>query len=175
MFAPRSEERPRKRQRKARSCEQCRNRKVKCDQELPCGPCRRSRDAIPCNYRDHDFLAANKPEVNNSSNADPVPTSSDTHANPGHPHACVLRLSAYDETVRKLQERVRRLENSQARETDHLTITTGLSVDPITPRLRSTAEKVKLFGQSHWMHAAEKVCPVYSFCKPSPVLVLGRL
>lgn len=43
---------PRKRQRKAKSCEQCRNRKVRCDQTLPCGPCRRSREHLSCTYRD---------------------------------------------------------------------------------------------------------------------------
>lgn len=50
---------PNKRQRKAKSCEQCRNRKVRCDQEVPCGPCRRSRDRLTCTYRDS---AADRPE-----------------------------------------------------------------------------------------------------------------
>lgn len=43
---------PRKRRRTAKSCEQCRNRKVGCDQAHPCGPCRRSRDHLICTYRD---------------------------------------------------------------------------------------------------------------------------
>lgn len=43
---------PRKRQRKAKSCEQCRNRKIRCDQIAPCGPCQRSRDHLTCTYRD---------------------------------------------------------------------------------------------------------------------------
>lgn len=45
---------PRKRQRRAKSCQQCRNRKVRCDQAQPCGPCRRSRDRLVCTYRDID-------------------------------------------------------------------------------------------------------------------------
>lgn len=43
---------PRKRRRTAKSCEQCRHRKVGCDQAHPCGPCRRSRDHLTCTYRD---------------------------------------------------------------------------------------------------------------------------
>lgn len=43
---------PRKRRRTAKSCEQCRHRKVGCDQAHPCGPCRRSRDHLICTYRD---------------------------------------------------------------------------------------------------------------------------
>lgn len=43
---------PRKRRRTAKSCEQCRHRKIGCDQAHPCGPCRRSRDQLTCTYRD---------------------------------------------------------------------------------------------------------------------------
>lgn len=43
---------PRKRRRAAKSCEQCRHRKIGCDQAHPCGPCRRSRDHLNCTYRD---------------------------------------------------------------------------------------------------------------------------
>lgn len=42
----------RKRQRKAKSCQPCRDRKVRCDQASPCGPCQRSRDHLRCTYRD---------------------------------------------------------------------------------------------------------------------------
>lgn len=41
-----------KRRRTARSCEQCRQRKVACDQGHPCGPCDKSRDRLICTYRD---------------------------------------------------------------------------------------------------------------------------
>lgn len=32
------------------SCEQCRKRKLKCDRELPCKPCKRSRQTLQCSY-----------------------------------------------------------------------------------------------------------------------------
>ncbi|KAK4570141.1 hypothetical protein LTR86_002221 [Recurvomyces mirabilis] len=41
---------PRKRRRPAKSCEQCRQRKVKCDLEEPCGPCGKARTALSCTY-----------------------------------------------------------------------------------------------------------------------------
>ncbi|KAE8153450.1 hypothetical protein BDV25DRAFT_168906 [Aspergillus avenaceus] len=43
--------RPLKRRRPAKSCEQCRQRKVRCDQNIPCGPCTRARTELRCSYR----------------------------------------------------------------------------------------------------------------------------
>ncbi|XRM45559.1 hypothetical protein ABZX51_008646 [Aspergillus tubingensis] len=42
---------PRKRRRPAKSCEQCRQRKVRCDRNVPCGPCTRARSSLGCSYR----------------------------------------------------------------------------------------------------------------------------
>ncbi|KAL3428982.1 hypothetical protein BDV09DRAFT_59116 [Aspergillus tetrazonus] len=47
-----SEDGPRKRRRPAQSCEQCRQRKVRCDRNIPCGPCTRARSVLHCSYRD---------------------------------------------------------------------------------------------------------------------------
>lgn len=41
---------PRKRRRPALSCEQCRRRKVRCDREMPCGPCTKSQPSLDCEY-----------------------------------------------------------------------------------------------------------------------------
>ena len=50
---------PRKRRRPAKSCEQCRRRKVRCDRGLPCGPCARSRSSSNCcSYRSIDTTAS---------------------------------------------------------------------------------------------------------------------
>ncbi|KAI9042759.1 uncharacterized protein KD926_005089 [Aspergillus affinis] len=40
----------RKRRRLAKSCEQCRQRKVRCDRTAPCGPCTRARGSLSCSY-----------------------------------------------------------------------------------------------------------------------------
>ncbi|PYH87747.1 hypothetical protein BO71DRAFT_489331 [Aspergillus ellipticus CBS 707.79] len=42
---------PRKRRRPAKSCEQCRQRKIRCDRNVPCGPCTRARSSMDCSYR----------------------------------------------------------------------------------------------------------------------------
>ncbi|KAI9934610.1 hypothetical protein AWENTII_005878 [Aspergillus wentii] len=47
-----AEDGPRKRRRPAKSCEQCRQRKVRCDRNIPCAPCTRSRTGPRCSYRD---------------------------------------------------------------------------------------------------------------------------
>jgi hypothetical protein len=39
-----------KRRRPAKSCEQCRQRKVRCDLDEPCGPCTRARAGLSCTY-----------------------------------------------------------------------------------------------------------------------------
>jgi hypothetical protein len=35
------------------SCEECRRRRVRCDRQLPCKPCRISRQRLTCRYRDN--------------------------------------------------------------------------------------------------------------------------
>jgi hypothetical protein len=41
---------PRKRRRPPLACEQCRRRKLRCDRNLPCTPCSRSRESLTCSY-----------------------------------------------------------------------------------------------------------------------------
>lgn len=200
---------PNKRQRKAKSCEQCRNRKVRCDQELPCTPCRRSRDRLTCTYRD---------SMNDRREEEAVPS---TPANgtllprvapgersyphessrfelvdggPGQPSTSWTALDAsqdhgiahrhvqsnglqpppeniehsfQNEKVRRLEERIKRLED-EARSrpcrggSEEVTNTetmprSRLTIPPAAPLLKMTQEKVELFSQSHWVHTAEKV------------------
>ncbi|KAL5045462.1 hypothetical protein BDW71DRAFT_198208 [Aspergillus fruticulosus] len=47
-----TEDGSRKRRRPAQSCDQCRHRKVRCDRNIPCGPCTRARSVLHCSYRD---------------------------------------------------------------------------------------------------------------------------
>ena len=55
-----------KRRRPAKSCEQCRSRKVKCDQEEPCGPCSRTRTALACVYSADTVRESPRTPVNTS-------------------------------------------------------------------------------------------------------------
>ncbi|KAE8373111.1 hypothetical protein BDV26DRAFT_285391 [Aspergillus bertholletiae] len=61
----------RKRRRPAQSCEQCRLRKVRCDRNIPCGPCTRARSVLNCSYRD-------KSQSPGSADEDNIDTSGNT-------------------------------------------------------------------------------------------------
>ncbi|PWY79283.1 hypothetical protein BO70DRAFT_388000 [Aspergillus heteromorphus CBS 117.55] len=58
---------PRKRQRQqrrpAKSCLQCRQRKIRCDRTVPCGPCTRARSPLPCSYQ-HRLSLSPSPSPN---------------------------------------------------------------------------------------------------------------
>lgn len=41
---------PRRRRRPAKSCQECRSRKIRCDQKMPCAACVRSRAPLQCSY-----------------------------------------------------------------------------------------------------------------------------
>lgn len=74
----------RKRQRKAKSCQPCRDRKVRCDQATPCGPCQRSRDHLRCTYRDLP-QDVDVPATNAGGALRPEPTKLPLPANGYHP------------------------------------------------------------------------------------------
>lgn len=44
----------RRRRRPAKSCQQCRERKIRCDQNVPCSACVRARASLTCSYRHDD-------------------------------------------------------------------------------------------------------------------------
>lgn len=75
---------PRKRRRTAKSCEQCRHRKIGCDQAHPCGPCRRSRDQLTCTYRDLATTtpSSDQPRPNSLENGISAPSSAPERAYP---------------------------------------------------------------------------------------------
>lgn len=59
-----TEDSSRKRRRPAQSCEQCRFRKVRCDRNIPCGPCTRARSVLHCSYRDKSQSPGSADEEN---------------------------------------------------------------------------------------------------------------
>ncbi|GKZ21258.1 hypothetical protein AbraIFM66951_011651 [Aspergillus brasiliensis] len=120
---------PRKRRRPAKSCEQCRQRKVRCDRNVPCGPCTRARSSLGCSYRrdsrsptpaDHrtSRLISHEPQRNAPSYPLPSgmpdgPTGSLDETPHIRPHCsskdCIS--SQLGSTIRDLQLRLQRLED----------------------------------------------------------------
>ncbi|PYI02879.1 hypothetical protein BO78DRAFT_472377 [Aspergillus sclerotiicarbonarius CBS 121057] len=122
---------PRKRRRPAKSCEQCRQRKIRCDRNVPCGPCTRARSSLGCSYRQtlgsptpdahHTPLHASRPS-HGEAVAPSYPPISETHGDglTGSPNNTSCIDSGRDDTssvpsqlsstIRDLQLRLQRLE-----------------------------------------------------------------
>lgn len=196
---------PRKRRRPAKSCEQCRRRKIRCDQNMPCGACVRARASLQCSYLPDSVDTRGISAHGLVSEPAPVsvlsPESSTVSISIGQniPHqshdvdsAMQRRQTGDSLTVRQaktiddLRRRIQQLEAQliSLRSPNHLPApsdtTTGLkvrqqekdrvsrdrsqsstasdiSIHVTLVRLRNAPDKTKLFGQSHWLHTAEKV------------------
>lgn len=117
-------EAPRKRRRPAKSCDQCRNRKVRCDLNHPCGPCQRARGALACSYREGIRGARRVNTVEDVSLPQRNDGEIDTPGVAGHrsPLATPHELERPQETesngkttIKTLQSRLRTLEEKVAR------------------------------------------------------------
>lgn len=114
--SPELEASSRKRRRPALSCEQCRRRKVRCDRNMPCGPCKKVYGSIECSYVHEGKAAlkarhdAAKTSVNGSP---PSPETQqgvlDAQIGGGGDRAQMAQMEC---TIRALQERVQCLEQS---------------------------------------------------------------
>lgn len=183
----------RKRRRPALSCEQCRRRKVRCDREMPCGPCKKVYGSMDCSYVHEGRAALNARR--NTSRADaneslayaeaPQGTADDTSNG-----ANGARIAQMECTIRELQDRVKSLEHSAPTTPLHPQRTcvngsNGRLVDregqlasngqdgtrqpqtliaPLAPRLKGAGEKTKLFGTTHWAIVFQQVI---QSCQPA--------
>ena len=172
----------RKRRRHAPSCIQCRQRKVKCDRNTPCGQCIQSRHSATCLYSPGDApaTAVRRVEVANSS-----ATSSNT-IGLGSVESTInsptLRFSASSATQLPYSSAPRTLlelgfqnshprsgiEDSEERthKSEQLSDAVSklqddsanvISFSETSPRMRGILSKTRFFGQSHWMAILEEV------------------
>lgn len=157
MASPADDMEPvRKRQRKAKSCEQCRTRKVRCDMTSPCGPCQRSRHHLSCTYRDITHPPPSGPPP-----IPPPPPGPQVAPKPHQEGPPRFLPPPPDPKVQQLEHRVRRLEDQAAAATHVIGVQQNTT--PVASRLRITPDKVKWFGPSHWVHTAEKVTNLLDF------------
>lgn len=161
---------PRKRSRAAKSCEQCRRRKVRCDLASPCGACIRSRASLACYYgnervdasppreslgeSEHVCLPATIQGPDALSRVQPQQPNRETDYRP------IARGPEVEHALQELTEKVQKLEqlalntrhvDAQADEND------ALSVTATRPRLLAPASKVKFLGPTHWAHKVDGV------------------
>ncbi|KAJ5602193.1 hypothetical protein N7510_011727 [Penicillium lagena] len=105
----------RKRRRPALSCEQCRRRKVRCDREMPCGPCRKTRPALACSYV-HEGKAVLDARLGSSAidEDEPelrVPCTQRASLDARNGYVDGARPAQFEHSVRMLQDRVENLEH----------------------------------------------------------------
>ncbi|OBS26690.1 hypothetical protein FPOA_00632 [Fusarium poae] len=164
----------RRRRRPARSCEQCRRRKIRCSLGQPCNGCARARVPIQCSYRDGSPVEATH-ETRASPAAETRPARDEVIATPqnrtntttAHARNQISRPSRPDNNITPVLNREnyvsQRVSPPQVPATSSST-----SILPFIPRLRHVPEKTKLFGQTHWLHTAEKF-PVSGIFHPVEV------
>ncbi|KAJ5090868.1 hypothetical protein N7532_009552 [Penicillium argentinense] len=170
---------PRKRRRPALSCEQCRRRKVRCDREMPCGPCKKAYGSMDCSYVYEGKAALESRRNGFRASGYESPPSVGAQAGPhdgAHRSPDGARMAQMESTIRALQDRVQSLEqsaqsgSSQSQRVGDMTRFDGVDdrigqrfddrrdeieqpqtlIAPLAPRLKGTGEKTKLFGTTHW-------------------------
>ncbi|KAJ6176602.1 hypothetical protein N7485_003516 [Penicillium canescens] len=154
---------PRKRRRPALSCEQCRRRKVRCDREMPCGPCTKSHPPLACQFvHEGKAVLDARSEVAALEQHEPVIRASSSHdapANAENSTANAARLAELERSVSMLQNRVKELEKDRSVGSE---VTQGSTdrpqtlIPPLAPHLNSSKQETKLFGPTHWAHVFQE-------------------
>lgn len=175
---------PHKRRRPVTSCEPCRSRKIRCDQDFPCGPCKRARKGTRCLYRpgEQNTGCREGKDVHPTELTVPAALSEvrdpESHQS-SSPSNSVLPIGS-NYATEDLVTRVLRLESafetyekkfqqpSQATSLgSEQTLSTSLQPSQAARFksnqnaskerffLRNNPEKTRLFGQSHWMYIAQ--------------------
>ncbi|KAK7429221.1 hypothetical protein QQZ08_004231 [Neonectria magnoliae] len=155
----------RRRRRPARSCEQCRRRKIRCSQGQPCAGCVRARAPMQCTYRDGSFgnTPSNAREAESTSRTESeVSQASGRAVSRGlavgylREHVAITEPPAQQNRDGLAVPEREILPSSRVQHASPLVLSSSSSIPPVTPRLRNVPEKTKLFGQTHWLHTAEK-------------------
>ncbi|KAJ5646471.1 hypothetical protein N7490_002843 [Penicillium lividum] len=162
---------PRKRRRPALSCEQCRRRKVRCDREMPCGPCIRSHPLLDCAYVD-EGKAALDAKLDSARISEPDSNSEGQYGSRAGQISGDARIAQLERSIKALKDRVKDLEQNAGevgqschQDTDSLPLNRTLGrlagkslksdqpqtfISPLAPRIKNDDGKIKLFGTTHW-------------------------
>lgn len=189
MHLPTESERPapRRRRRPAKSCTPCRTRKIKCDLGEPCSQCLKARAPLQCSYE--PYVKRNHGHRLESVNVDSgvaaalQEVQSRLSSLEGASYAVPPRTppptaSALNEqlqrTVDELKHRLAQIESrtpapSQPSPSCTVASTSSVAaatatVPQVTPKLRVSHEKTKLFGPNHFMLTINEVSFVPIYC-----------
>lgn len=177
-----SESNPRKRRRPALSCEQCRRRKVRCDREMPCGPCSKSHLPLACEYVNEGKIALNARLDVPHGNDETGPSSMDAtqiaelkctvHALQGRLHSLeqAVQVTGTPGLGPEIQDDVGlkeprqpahvpddRLAQQGRQASGRLPDQPQTLIAPLPPRLKGSGETTRLFGTTHWAMVFQQV------------------
>jgi hypothetical protein len=172
----------RKRRRPARSCVQCRVRKVKCDLEEPCSACVRTRRGDQCSYAgdiplaDHSsysiprddgaagtlFAAIGElesagPSVPHVRTSEPVPRAGNRNGTTPRLSEAAVRVSLPVSVAPTELHATAASKVDHGHEPEQVGAGPKLSSAPLEPQLRTGPTKDKFFGPTHWMQTAQQV------------------
>ncbi|KAK3350524.1 hypothetical protein B0H65DRAFT_506128 [Neurospora tetraspora] len=144
--------RKRPRVREAVSCEQCRTRKIRCDRETPCKPCKDRGHPSSCVYSSHkdrnqhptSSPRSNKPKTTKSSSTSPPQTPSIEVVPPIQTHT---PPESYSSSISETPEPMLSIDRALSpfsRQPSPLP-------SPRSPRFQTSACKTRMIGLSHWM------------------------
>jgi hypothetical protein len=142
-----------KRRRPARSCEQCRQRKVRCDLEEPCGPCTRARGGLVCSYE--STAVREPPPPVGGAGGHPQGSRTSTLGRP-------FDAGSREQVSAAAPASLWKDDAPSSRQTKRIAaerpvVGSDLSVPPPPPRLRLAPDRSKLYRPTHWMYTSEKV------------------
>lgn len=146
--------RKRPRVREAVSCEQCRTRKIRCDRESPCKPCKDRGHPSSCVYSSHKDRHHN-PTSSHGTNKAKTTTKSFSESPPQMPSIEVVPPNqthtppeSCSSSIRETPEPMLSIDHSlspfSSRQPSPLP-------SPRSPRFQTSACKTRMIGLSHWM------------------------
>lgn len=184
----------RRRRRPALSCVSCRKSKIRCDRNMPCGACVRSKHRT-CVF-DPQIHPSPRQSDMTSTLAGPLHQADSSHddrsnfsltgTTPADSSSSQTNTPTFD--VKSLLDRIRELERrleestQQSTSTKNVTRASTTSSEPVATypsylagelhtMNKSVMSKTRYFGQSHWMNQVGSVCCSYALT-PFAVLYL---
>ncbi|KAH8434053.1 uncharacterized protein LDX57_011690 [Aspergillus melleus] len=163
----------RKRRRLAKSCEQCRHRKVRCDRTAPCGPCTRARGSLSCSYRNTAATAAVTTAPAATASLSPIRTSR-PHGPGNHPTpssnadveigssressqgAGSPGVNTEGSSISEIRVRLQRLEDLVSRQGDTSASDRDGTLQELSSRLQGIEERLSKGSLSEKVQGGEK-------------------
>lgn len=167
----------RRRRRPARSCDECRRRKIKCNRQMPCNHCTATRKhCVFSNASSRPTLGNDTrprhigPQVTPQHVSEPVPAVTHPCGNDVEDHQNPPRelneSSRQDDRINDLEIRLRTLEHLLSRSTPKQSVDpssvaslgeSSHASNPVLRGVKPTLNKSRLFGRTHWTNDVPEV------------------